>query len=183
MILIAHVFMKLRTQNKLVRTMPKNSRFKRSFKKQHGKCDQTLLKYQWQLLYQIYSSLLRQLSYKKSLLVICKISSLFINTLSDDNKYSLFNRDNLTQPIQMQLSQKQKTFSDFLTGFLKSSLNFEHFLKKDDPHCWCICNLRTGKNLVRWMTKKSPFKRSFEKQHGKSAQTLLKCEGQHLYHI
>ena len=34
----------------------------------------------------------------------------------------------------MQLSQKQETFSQFLFGFLKSSLNFEHFQKKDDSH-------------------------------------------------
>ena len=47
---------------------------------------------------------------KKSLLVICKIPRLFINTLSADGKYSLFNGDNLMQPIQMQLSEKQKTF-------------------------------------------------------------------------
>ena len=146
MILIAHVFMKLRTQNKLVRTMPKNSRFKRSFKKQDGKCDQTLLKCQWQLLYQIYSSLLRQLSDKKSLLVICKISSLFINTLSDDNKYSLFNRDNLTQPIQMQLSPKQKTFSDFFAPFFKSSFNFEHIQEKITLLAEVNQKLRSHKN-------------------------------------
>ena len=30
--------------------------------------------------------------------------------LSVDKKYHLFNRDNLTQPIQMQLSQKEKSF-------------------------------------------------------------------------
>ena len=34
----------------------------------------------------------------------------------------------------MQLSQKQETFSEFLSGFLISSLNFEHFQKKDDSH-------------------------------------------------
>ena len=67
--------------------------------------------------------------------MICKISRLFINTLSADGEYSLFNRDNLTQRIQMQLSRKQKSFSEFFSAFLKSSLNFEHFLKKDDPHC------------------------------------------------
>ena len=139
--LIADVFPKLRTQKNLVRSMPKKSRFKISFKKQHGKCAQTLLKCQGQLLYHIYWSLWRQLSYKKSLLVICKISRLFINTLSADGKYSLFNRDNLTQPIQMQLSRKEKTFSDFFSSFLKSGLNFEHFLKKGDPHCWCICEI------------------------------------------
>ena len=67
--------------------------------------------------------------------MICEISTLFINTLSVDGKYSLVNRDNLTQPVQMQLSRKQKIFSVFFPEFLKSSLNFEQFLKKDDPHC------------------------------------------------
>ena len=38
------------------------------------------------------------------------------------------------QPIPMQLSQKQGTCSQFFCGFLKSSLNFEHFQKKDDSH-------------------------------------------------
>ena len=38
------------------------------------------------------------------------------------------------QPIPMQLSQKQKTFFEFFIEFLKSSLNFEHFQKKDDCH-------------------------------------------------
>ena len=124
MTLIAEVFPKLRSPKNKVRSMSIKSRFKGSFKKQHGKCAQTLFKCQGQLLYNIYWSLLRQLSYKKSLLVICKISRLFINTLSADGKYSLFNREKLTQPIQMQLSPKQKTFSQFFCAFLESSLNF-----------------------------------------------------------
>ena len=52
--------------------------------------------------------------------------------MTADGKYSLLNWDNLTQPIQMQLSHKQKTFSWSFTGFLKSSLYFEPFQKKDD---------------------------------------------------
>ena len=60
---------------------------------------------------------------------------MFPKTLSGDGKYSLLNRDNLTQPIQMQLSQKQKTFSHFFAAILKSSLSFEHFFKKDDLDC------------------------------------------------
>ena len=40
----------------------------------------------------------------------------FVNTLTADDKYFLLSRDNLTQPIQMQLSQKEKKlFSIFLT--------------------------------------------------------------------
>ena len=129
MTFIADVFLKLRTQKNLARSMSKKSGFKGSFKKQHGKCAQTLLKCQGQLLDDIYWSLFRQLSYKKSLLLICKFSRLFINTLCVDGKYSLFNRDNLTEPMQMQVSQKQETFSQFFVAFLKSSLNLEHFRK------------------------------------------------------
>ena len=33
----------------------------------------------------------------------------------------------------MQLSQKEKGFSEFSAAFLKDSLNFEYFFKKDDP--------------------------------------------------
>ena len=34
----------------------------------------------------------------------------------------------------MQLSQKQETCSQFFCQFLKSSVNFENFQKKDDSH-------------------------------------------------
>ena len=37
-------------------------------------------------------------------------------------------------PIRMQLSQKQEAFSEFFLAFSKSTLHFEHFQKKDDPH-------------------------------------------------
>ena len=70
--------------------------------------------------------------------MLCKILRLFVNTLPADDKYSLQIRDNLTQPIQILLSQKLNTFSQFFFGFLKSTLNFEHFEKKDDPHSRCI---------------------------------------------
>ena len=68
-----------------------------------------------------------------SLLVIQKILRLFVNTLTVDRKHYLLNRENLTQPIQIQLSQKQKIFSEFFFAFLKSILNFKHLPKKDDP--------------------------------------------------
>ena len=59
----------------------------------------------------------RILTCKGSPLMTCKISRLVPNTLSADGKYSLLNRDNLTQPIQMQVSQIQKTFSEFFFHF------------------------------------------------------------------
>ena len=59
---------------------------------------------------------------------------MFVNKLTADDKYSLLNRDNLTQPIGTQLFQKEKAFSEFFLPFSKSTLNFEHFEKNDDPH-------------------------------------------------
>ena len=68
------------------------------------------------------------------MLVLCKILGLFVNTLTDHDEYSLVYRDTLTQPIQILLSHKKKTFYLFFSPFLKSTLNFAHFRKKDDPH-------------------------------------------------
>ena len=52
--------------------------------------------------------------------------------MSAVDKCSLSNRDNLMQPIHMQLSEKLITFSGFFLAFWKCRLNFEHFHKKDD---------------------------------------------------
>ena len=68
------------------------------------------------------------------MLVLCKFLRLLVKTLTDDKRYSLLYRENLTQPIQILLSQKRKTFSQFFSAFLKSTLNFQHFQKKDHPH-------------------------------------------------
>ena len=72
------------------------------------------------------------------MLMLSKMLRLFVNTLTADDKYFLLNRDILTQSIQILLSQKQKTPSRFFFQFLKSTCNFEHFQKKDDPHRRCI---------------------------------------------
>ena len=53
------------------------------------------------------------------MVVLWKILRLFVNTLTDDDKYSLLYRDNLTQPIQIVLSQKQKTCTELFSAILK----------------------------------------------------------------
>ena len=40
-----------------------------------------------------------------------KILGLFVDTLSIDDKCSLRNSEDLQQPIQMEISKKEKTFS------------------------------------------------------------------------
>ena len=59
--------------------------------------------------------------------------------MSAVDKCSLPNRDNLMQPIHLELCQKLKTFSQFFFPFSKSRLNFEHFQKEDDAHSLFIC--------------------------------------------
>ena len=54
--------------------------------------------------------------------------------MSSVDKCSLSNRDNLMQPIHMQLSQKLKTFSGFFNVFSISRLSLEYFPKKDYAH-------------------------------------------------
>ena len=79
------------------------------------------------------------------MLVLCKFLRLLVNTLTDNDKYSLLYRENLTQPIQILLSQKQKTFSHLLSSFLKSKLSFAHFQKKDYPHRRCSSQIAVSK--------------------------------------
>ena len=75
------------------------------------------------------------------MLVLCKFLRLLVKTLTDDEKYSVLYTENLTQPIQILLYQKRKTFSQFFSAFLKCTLNFPYFQKKDDPHSRCISQI------------------------------------------
>ena len=163
MTLIAEVFPKLRSPENKVRSMSIKSRLKGFFKKQHGKCAQTLLKFAWQNLYHIYWSLWRQFTFENFLLVICKISRLFPSAVSADGKYSLLNRDNLKQAIQMQLSGKQKTLCEFFCAFLKSSLKFEHFQTKDNFHSWGICKITESERQGQINVYKVPFQGIIQK--------------------
>ena len=81
-----------------------------------------------------FSALWGILSRKISLL------GLFLNTLIADNK-SFHRSEKIPQPIQMQLSKKQKTISQFSAPFLKSSSCFKQIAKKDDCHCLYISEI------------------------------------------
>ena len=90
-----------------------------------------------------------------------------------DEKHYLLNRDNLTQPIQIQLSQKQKNFDEFFLAFLKSILNFTHLSKKMTQIADVFPHIPPPKNMVRQMSKKPCFREFLEKQHGKWFETLF----------
>ena len=54
--------------------------------------------------------------------------------MSAVDQCSLPNRDNLLQPIDVQLSEKLKSFSLLFPAFSKSRLNFKNLKKKHDAH-------------------------------------------------
>ena len=54
--------------------------------------------------------------------------------LTANYEYPRSNREKLLLHIQMQLSEKPKTFLEFFVAFLECTLNLEHFLKKIEPH-------------------------------------------------
>ena len=91
----------------------------------------------------------RQLSWKKSLLVIWKILELLVKTLTADHKFSLLNRDKLTRPIQMQLCKNKKAFSQLCSAFLKFRYSFQQFQKKMTLIADVFPKLMIPKNVVR----------------------------------
>ena len=114
--------------------MTKKPRFRTPFDSKHAKRSEILLISARQQLRHFFQSLRGKWSTKISLLVISKILEAFVNTLTAYDKYPFCNSENLWQPIQMQLSKKEKTFPEFFAPFPKSTSNFEHFEKGDNSH-------------------------------------------------
>ena len=83
------------------------------------------------------------------MLVRWKSLRLFVNTLTDGDNYCLLYRDNLTQTIQILLSQKQQAFSQFFSPILKSTLNFEHFQKNMTLIADVFPKLPSPKKVIR----------------------------------
>ena len=129
--------------------MSKNPGFIGPFDKQHSKGDQTLVKSKRNHLYQIYRSLWRQVSWKKSLLVLCKVLTMFVNILTTDDKRFLVNRDSLRQPINTQLSQKKNYFMNLFLQFWNLNKILKIFKKKMTLMADVFAKLRTPKNVVR----------------------------------
>ena len=78
----------------------------------------------------------------------------------------------LTQSIQMELSKKQKSFSEFF------SASSEQFEKKMTLIAYVFGNLQTAKDVFTQMSKRSFFRRSFDRRHSKRTQTLMKYGGE-----
>ena len=123
-------------------------RFRGPFNKQHGKRTQAQLKSTPQQSYHIHWSLPNESRWKKSHFLTCKILILLVNTLAVHEKYPVLNRDNLTIPIQMQLSQQQKPFLHFSLHFWNLAEISNILKKKDDARRFCISEITDSENVV-----------------------------------
>ena len=75
------------------------------------------------------------------ILVRSELLGQFLNTSTSDYKCSRQNLENLWQQVPRQISRKTQTFSGFFVTFLKSTLNFEYFEKKDQSHSLSISEI------------------------------------------
>ena len=93
----------------------------------------------------------------------------------NDKRY-LLNRDNLPQPIQMQVSEQQNTFSQFFFCIFKMYINFKHLRKKMTLVADVFLEITVPKNMVRQMSKKKCFRGLLETEQRKRVNTLLESE-------
>ena len=104
MIVIANVFPKLKTAKDLVKKLSRKRCFRTSFDSEviHG-C-QTLVKFALEHPHHIFWSLWEEMISKISALFKFEILGVFANTLTADDKYPIWDCENLQFPIQMQIS-------------------------------------------------------------------------------
>ena len=74
----------------------------------------------------------------------------------------------------MELYLKPTIFCDLFLPFLESTSNFKHFEKEMAIIATLFRELQTVKDLVRPLFKKHRFRNSFDNQHVKESQTLVK---------
>ena len=94
---------------------------------------------------------------------------MFVNLLSAYGKYTFQYCENLQLPIQMQLSEKRKKFSQFFVPFLESRL---HFGTKMMVIAHVFLKLETPENFVTPLCKKCFFGTCLDSQHVKVSRIL-----------
>ena len=119
------------------------------------------------------------MSRKTWLLVTSEVLGLFVNTLTADDKYYCFKRENFQQEFQMHLSQKAKNLASIFIPFLESTSNFQHFGKKCETHSSNFSEILTPKDFDTSMPERFRFRTTFSSRHINESQILLKSDRQH----
>ena len=136
-----------------------------------------------ELFYHVFSAFSGKLIWKMSLLVLREIWGVFDNTLTADAKYPIQDCENLQLPIQMQLSEKQKSFSNFLLHLRNLHRILNILTKKMIVIANVFPKLQTVKILVRPLSKKRRFRTGFGSEHVEASQILAKSPWERSYHV
>ena len=100
---------------------------------------------------------------------------MFRNTFTANEKYRVRVSENFSSPIQMQLSFKPKTFCIFFFFYFSNLHQILNILKKKMiVIATLLRKLQAAKDLVRPLSKKQCFRTTFDSQHVKESQILLK---------
>ena len=174
-IAIANLFPKLQTVKILVRPLSKKHRFRTRFGSQHVKASQIVPKSPWDRFNHVFSSFSAKLIWKVSPLMLGEILGVFVNTLTDDDKYRVQDCENLLLPIQMQLSRKTKNIFSILHQ------RFNILKEKMIIIANVFPKLQTVKKLFRTLSKKCPFRACLDSQHVKASQIPAKSPWEHFY--
>ena len=124
MMVIAILFPKLQIVKNFVRPLSKKRYFRTRFDSQHVKVSQILAKSLWACFYHVFSSFWENLIWKISPIVLGKILSVFVNTLTADGKYHIQDWGNFPLPIQTQLSEKRKKIFSIVSSISGIYINF-----------------------------------------------------------
>ena len=106
--------------------------------------------------------------------MLAEILEGFVNELTAYGKYPVQGFENLQLPIQMQLSQKWKTFSNFMFHFwiLHQILNI--LTEKMIVIANVLPKLQTVKIFVRNLSQEHRFRTGFGSQYVKALEMLAK---------
>ena len=167
----------------LVTPLTIQRRVKTFFDSQHVKRFQTLVKTLWEHFYHIFSSLWGEIILKTSPWFKFGIIGLFVNTWTAHYKYPVLDCENLPLVFKSSYLKNKKNslgFS-FHLWILHQILNI--FKKKKILIANVFPELATVYGLVTPLTNQRPLKTSFDSQHVKRFQTLVKSSWEHFYHI
>ena len=122
-----------------------------------------------------------KLGWKKTALLWWKILRLFANTLTDDDKNSCRNMQNFLQQLQTLLSEKRKTFCDFLLHFWNVHKIWNILEKRMSVLAWLFPKLLFPKEVATETSRRSFFRTPFSNQRVNGFQTPLKVARHHYY--
>ena len=82
---------------------------------------------------------------------------MFRSTLTANDNHPVQDCENLSSPIQINLSLEPKFVSDLFVPFLESALKFKHFENKDDRDAYFVSEITECERLGQISLKKAPF--------------------------